>query len=233
VSVPAPAIRSVAALTGLELRLAARRGENVLVTLVIPIAVLVFGETWRAAGQAAMALCLYPAAGVIFAIVSEAFTADRSDLLMRQCAFQLVVGLVVIAALTPFGLVGICVGISVAHVIGAAYSLWLADRELGFGMRDLVREILPPLAAALIMALAVLALEQLVFEAADRSQAAGLGLLAAEVAVAGVVYIAALHLFAPGRVREFRSLAGRVTRRGDAAEETDPETRTVEDSLRP
>ncbi len=39
---PAPAIRSVAALASLELRLTARRGENVLVTLVIPIAVLVF-----------------------------------------------------------------------------------------------------------------------------------------------------------------------------------------------
>lgn len=39
---PAPAVRSVAALAGLELRLTARRGENVLVTLVIPVAVLLF-----------------------------------------------------------------------------------------------------------------------------------------------------------------------------------------------
>jgi ABC-2 type transport system permease protein len=39
---PAPALRSVTALAQLELRLAARRGENVLVTLVIPVAVLLF-----------------------------------------------------------------------------------------------------------------------------------------------------------------------------------------------
>ena len=39
---PAPPLRSVAALTALELRLAARRGENILVTLVIPVAVLLF-----------------------------------------------------------------------------------------------------------------------------------------------------------------------------------------------
>ena len=39
---PAPALRSVAALAALELRLTARRGENVLVTLVIPAAVLLF-----------------------------------------------------------------------------------------------------------------------------------------------------------------------------------------------
>lgn len=39
---PAPALRAVAALTALELRLTARRGENVLVTLIIPVAVLLF-----------------------------------------------------------------------------------------------------------------------------------------------------------------------------------------------
>jgi ABC-2 type transport system permease protein len=39
---PAPSLRSVAALAALELRLTARRGENVLVTLVIPAAVLLF-----------------------------------------------------------------------------------------------------------------------------------------------------------------------------------------------
>jgi ABC-2 type transport system permease protein len=39
---PAPALRSVAALAALEVRLTARRGENVLVTLVIPAAVLLF-----------------------------------------------------------------------------------------------------------------------------------------------------------------------------------------------
>lgn len=39
---PASALRSVAALTAMELRLAGRRSENVLVMLVIPVAVLLF-----------------------------------------------------------------------------------------------------------------------------------------------------------------------------------------------
>ena len=39
---PAPVLRSVGALAAHELRLTARRGENVLVTIVIPIAVLLF-----------------------------------------------------------------------------------------------------------------------------------------------------------------------------------------------
>jgi ABC-2 type transport system permease protein len=42
VSGPAPALRAATALAGMELRLTARRGENVLVTLVIPVAVLLF-----------------------------------------------------------------------------------------------------------------------------------------------------------------------------------------------
>jgi ABC-2 type transport system permease protein len=42
VSRPAPAPAAVAALAASELRLTARRGENVLVTLVIPVAVLLF-----------------------------------------------------------------------------------------------------------------------------------------------------------------------------------------------
>jgi len=42
VSRPTPALRSVAGLTAHDLRLTARRGENVLVTIVIPIAVLLF-----------------------------------------------------------------------------------------------------------------------------------------------------------------------------------------------
>ena len=39
---PAPALRAVAALAAMELRLTARRGENILVTLIIPVAVLLF-----------------------------------------------------------------------------------------------------------------------------------------------------------------------------------------------
>jgi ABC-2 type transport system permease protein len=42
VSRPAPALRSVAALTAHDLGVTVRRGENVLVTIVIPIAVLLF-----------------------------------------------------------------------------------------------------------------------------------------------------------------------------------------------
>ena len=41
-SAPASTLRATAALTAMELRLTSRRGENILVTLVIPVAVLLF-----------------------------------------------------------------------------------------------------------------------------------------------------------------------------------------------
>lgn len=39
---PAPTSRAIGALTALELRLTARRGENILATIIIPVAVLLF-----------------------------------------------------------------------------------------------------------------------------------------------------------------------------------------------
>src|SRR3982750_3741520 len=41
-SAPAPPIGATAAMTAMELRLTARRGENLLVTIVIPAVVLLF-----------------------------------------------------------------------------------------------------------------------------------------------------------------------------------------------
>jgi len=53
----APALRSVTALAAFELRLTARRGENVLVTLIIPVAVLLFfGGSTVGAGLASTPL---------------------------------------------------------------------------------------------------------------------------------------------------------------------------------
>lgn len=79
---PAPVLRSVAALTALELRLAARRGENVLVTLVIPVGVLLFfggtfvgamgGGTQRGIVAGTIALALI-AAGLVNLGIATAY----------------------------------------------------------------------------------------------------------------------------------------------------------------
>lgn len=79
---PAPALRSVAALTAMELKLAGRRGENILVMLVIPVAVLLFfggtsvltfdGEPARILVPGAMALAIV-AAGLVNLGIATAY----------------------------------------------------------------------------------------------------------------------------------------------------------------
>jgi ABC-2 type transport system permease protein len=79
---PAPAVRSVAALAAMELRLAGRRGENVLVMLVIPVAVLLFfggtsvltfdGEPARILVPGAIALAII-AAGLVNLGIATAY----------------------------------------------------------------------------------------------------------------------------------------------------------------
>jgi ABC-2 type transport system permease protein len=79
---PASALRSVAALTAMELRLAGRRGENVLVMLVVPVAVLLFfggtsvltfeGEPARILVPGAMALAII-AAGLVNLGIATAY----------------------------------------------------------------------------------------------------------------------------------------------------------------
>ena len=70
---PAPARQAVLALTGFELRLAARRGENVLVTLVVPAAVLVFLGTVGAAAAGERAIGELLAGTLALGLIAASF----------------------------------------------------------------------------------------------------------------------------------------------------------------
>lgn len=62
---PAPLARAVVALTAMELRMAARRAENVLVTIVVPVAVLVFFTAISVAPQAERPLVVFLLPGTV------------------------------------------------------------------------------------------------------------------------------------------------------------------------
>jgi ABC-2 type transport system permease protein len=68
---PAPAVRSVAALAAHDLRLTARRGENVLVTIVIPIAVLLFFASTGIIPNAGRAVDFLVPGAIALAIVAS------------------------------------------------------------------------------------------------------------------------------------------------------------------
>ena len=193
----------------------------VLIPLGVPVAVIVFGDVWRDAGEAAMAMCLYTGASMVTSVVSEALKAHGSpDRLVRMHTVTTVVTAGSMLALAPFGLAAAAAGMSIGAVAGGAYAAGMAHRVLAIPWRDLVDQVAGPAAAAGIMALAVLPLE-LAVDAESHSTGKALVMLGAEGVACAVVFLAALRLIAPRAFAEVRwaisSLRARLRRRRGAA----------------
>lgn len=194
----------------------------VLIPLGVPAAVIAFGDVWRDAGYAAMALSLTPAAGTLVSFASEVLKADgRPDLLTRIRTVTLIAAAAGMIALVPFDLIGVCLGFSIGSSIGAVYGIAQAARQLDVPARELAREIFPGAGAALIMAAVLTPLEFLVIDASSHGTFVGLLLLAAEGALALGLYLGSLRLISPASFRELISLLGRLIRRGGGGGETD------------
>jgi PST family polysaccharide transporter len=175
----------------------------VLFALGEPIAVQLFGETWRPAGDVIRALCLFSAGHVLAGLAGELFKAvGRTDLVFRTQLLSavLAVGLVLLAF--PFGLVGIGAAVSVAAAGTLAYALRHVSAVLAVDARLLLREVWPPAAAAIVMAAATFVVEEAALEADERTPALGFALLAVEAILAGGVYLGALLVLAPARASE-------------------------------
>lgn len=179
----------------------------ILIPLGEPLATLVFGRQWEEAGRAAAALALFPAAGALGSVVAESFQAlGRPQLLTKMHAIEAVIGGGAMLALLPFDLIGICIGVSIGVLAGACYALLRIRSLIGISGREIGAEILPPILAALAMVVALVPLEHLVLNAADRSVAVGLGLVTLELAAGGLVYLLALRVLVPSRGAELLGL---------------------------
>lgn len=183
----------------------------IVLALGKPTAELVFGDVWADAGEAAMALCLYPAAGALSSVVVESFLASgRPQLVVRIEVVALVIGAATMVALLPLELVGVAAGVSIGISAGAVYALYKAHVVLSISAREILAEIGPPIAAAVVMGVSVLALDRLVVDSRDHETALGLCLLAAEGIAAFGIYGLVLHGLAPGRAPELRALIERA-----------------------
>jgi PST family polysaccharide transporter len=179
-----------------------------LVPLGTPAVVLVFGEQWRAAGHAAMALAVYCSALSLDSIASEAWKANaRTDMLPRMHGVSLVLTIVFVGALVQFGLLGVTIGMSAAAVGVAAYAVRGMSHALNIDLRDLLREIWPPAVAACLMAGALFCLEHFVVRADRYATAAGLALVALEALLGAAVYLSILGVLAPGSTRQLVGVA--------------------------
>lgn len=209
----------------------------VFIPLGIPIAVVVFGEVWREAGEALVAMCLLPAGGMIANLVSEAFkAAGEPRYLTRLQAAIALTTLGCILALQPFGLTAACAAFSVGAVVGAVYALRLMRSVIGTPISAMVAEIWPPAVAATVAALAILPLEVLLVDAESHGLVIAVLLLIAEALLGALIYLGILGLLAPSTGRDLRSGLGTLSRRivrfrGTGAGE--PEPANVDQSLAP
>lgn len=183
-----------------------------LVPLGTPAIVLVFGERWRPAGHVAMALGIMVAALSLDSIASEVWkAAARTRMLPRMHGLSVLLTIVFVAGLVPFGLIGVSTGLSLAAVGVGGYATRGMAAVAGISTRSAWAEIWPPAVAAIVMAGLLFALEHLVVHADQRGIPLGLALLTAQALVGGGIFLITLSLLAP---RTRSELAGALRRRG-------------------
>jgi PST family polysaccharide transporter len=186
-----------------------------LIPLGVPAAILLFGEEWKQAGYATMALVGVPVTGTLVSFASEALKADgRPDILTRLHIVMLTASAVAMLALLPLGLIGVAAGISIGGVAGAAYGLRRVQRLNAFSAAEFSQAILPAAVASTLMAAVLLPLQFLIVDATSHGTAVGLLLLCGEALLGLSLYVAALFLFAPDTVREMRTLISQTASRG-------------------
>ena len=209
----------------------------VFVPLGIPLAVIVFGEVWREAGEALVAMCLFPAGAMLSSVVSEALKAvDQPRLLVRMHAVSTTLTVTAMLALQPLGLSAASAALSIGAVIGGIYALVLMHGATDTSMRAMLAEVWPPAVAAIAAALALLPLELLVIDAESHGTAAGALLLLAEAALGAVLYLVALRVLAPTTATELLSGGRRLIRRIAIFRGPDPEVpepEVLDDTLAP
>jgi O-antigen/teichoic acid export membrane protein len=199
-------------------------GGLIMIPLGKPLATLAFGSVWAEAGEAVMALGVYTAARGISSLIVEALKAHgRPEVVTRMNVIELVVGTIAMAALLPFGLVGVCVGISIGAVVRGVYALHRAHVVIGLPLRNLLEAIRAPLIAALVMVAVLLPLDTLVLHAGDRAIVPGLLLLTLEGVLGVAIYSGILHVLIPGALAELRGLLSKLwtrsKKRGDVSEQ--------------
>lgn len=128
---PVPALRAVSTLAAMELRLTARRGENVLVTLVIPVAVLLFF-----AGTSVIPLAAHPVDFLLPGSIALAIVAAGLVNLGIATAYERSYGVLKRlggAPLPRWGLIAAKIaGVLVLEVVQVAVLLLVAVAILGW-----------------------------------------------------------------------------------------------------
>lgn len=182
-----------------------------LITLPLGTAtvVVLFGDTWLAAGRAVAAMFGLAVGGAGVSVASEVWkAAAQPHWLARTQALGTTLALVFTVALLHFGLTAVAFGLSGAALCTGVYALWGVARVLDVRGREVFSQLGVAVVASSVMALAVWGLEQLI-DPIKAGTVWGLLGLATLAASGAVIYLALYSALAPASGRE----AVRVVRR--------------------
>ncbi len=182
-----------------------------LVVVGEPVAVQLFGDQWRPAGHAAMAMAGVAVGAALNALgITVIKGAGRVPLVNWLSALGLVVHLPLIVLLLPFGLVGVGIGLSVTYLIGGLASILLARAVVGAPLREVVASLVPTTIAALVAFLVAFPTEHVLLRSDRHFEPVGLALVGVDCLVFTVAYLCALRVLAPSRFRSVRGFAERA-----------------------
>jgi PST family polysaccharide transporter len=177
-----------------------------------PLVVTLLGDEWREAGRAVEAMCAFTAGAALMSLAAHvAAAAGRPEVVFRVQvvnAFLIVSSMI---ALLHFGVIGVAIGLSVATLATGAYSAVWLSRMIQAPATMVFHELLPPAAAAIIMAVAVYPVDHEVLTPVYHGTGVAVLLLLLEGMFALAIFITVLGALAPDTIREF--VAGVRTRR--------------------
>lgn len=196
-------------------------GTGLMIAAGEPAVVVLFGERWRGAGVALVAMSGLNIGSAISVVVQDAIKArGRTRLINWFTLADLFLGVgFLLILIGPFGLVGASLYISLTSLVTAAIMLGLAQLVVTVPLRRVLTVLTTPMPSLLIATAATWWLEHDVLRADTRGPILAVVLLAVDALVFCLIYLAVLAVFARSTVvtivRRVSALIARF-RRGSA-----------------
>lgn len=168
-----------------------------------PLVVLILKEQWAFAGVLLQIICFammwYPVHAINLNLLQ---VKGRSDLFLKLEIYKKVIGVAVIAATVPFGIIAMCYGSILTSLIALVINTYYTGRLIHVGFFMQMRDLMPTMAYSFSMFLVVLSVVRIVPGTLP-------GLLAG--IAAGLVYF--MVAVTATRSRDFRELLSLIRRK--------------------
>jgi O-antigen/teichoic acid export membrane protein len=177
-----------------------------MIALGEPAVLIVLGKPWHEAGIVVAAMAGVGIGRALESVSEEAIKGVGRTSLINWCTAAEVGGglILVLILIRPLGLFGVGLALSITSVIVAIIKVGLARSVVEVPIKSLLRVLAPPLPAAALACAVTLYLEHFVLHSDSHPEVVAIVLLALEVVVFGLVYLAALSLVAPTTMRQLR-----------------------------